>query len=67
MAKKKKELNFDDAYSELTAIHQKIQDDSTSVEEISTLIRRSTELIKYCKDRLKGIETDIDKAFQDEE
>lgn len=65
--KKKEELNFDQAYEELQHIHQKIQDDSISIEEISTLIRRSTELIKFCKERLRTIESDIDDAFKDEE
>ncbi len=66
MAKKKKDPNFDEAYLELQEIHEKIQDESVSIEEIAQLIRRSSELIQYCKDRLKGIESDIDKAFQDE-
>lgn len=66
MAKKKVELNFDDAYAELKEIHAKIQDDNISIEEISTLIRRSTELIKFCKERLRSIEGDIDQAFQDD-
>lgn len=66
MSKKKVEVNFDNAYAELKEIHAKIQDDNISIEEISTLIRRSTELIKFCKDRLRTIEGDIDQAFQDE-
>jgi len=65
MAKAKK-LNFDSAYAELLDIQSKIQDENVSVEEISKMIKRSTELIKFCKDRLRGIETDIDKAFADE-
>ena len=65
MAKAKK-LNFDSAYAELLEIQNKIQDENVSVEEISKMIKRSTELIKFCKDRLRGIEEDIDEAFNDE-
>lgn len=66
MAKKKEEQTFDEAYEELTSIHLKIQDDSISIEEISKLVRRSTELIKFCKERLRKVEKDIDEAFRDE-
>jgi exodeoxyribonuclease VII small subunit len=66
MSKKKASINFDDAYTELQAIHAKIQDDNISIEEISTLIRRSTQLIKFCKKRLRSIEGDIDQAFEEE-
>lgn len=65
MSKKKESINFDNAYTELQAIHAKIQDDNISIEEISTLIRRSTELIKFCKERLRSIEGDIDQAFEE--
>ena len=66
MSKKKASINFDDAYTELQEIHARIQDDNISIEEISTLIRRSTELIKFCKKRLRSIEGDIDQAFEEE-
>lgn len=64
--KKSKTMNFDEAYAELKEIHNKIQDDSISIEKVSELIKRSTELISFCKERLRTIEDDIDQAFKDE-
>lgn len=64
MAKKTK--NFDQAYQELLEIQAQIQGDDISVENISKLVKRSTELINFCKERLRNIEQDIDEAFKDE-
>jgi exodeoxyribonuclease VII small subunit len=59
-------INFDAAYLELQTIQAKIQGEDVSVEELSTLIKRGSELIQLCKTRLRSIEEDIDKAFSED-
>ncbi len=59
-------LNFDSAYAELLSIQHKIQDDSLNVEELASLVKRSAELIQFCKKRLRSIEDDVNHAFEGE-
>ncbi len=63
----KGKLNFDKAFLELQEIQHKIQSNEANVEELSELINRGAELIKYCKTRLRSIEENINEAFKDEE
>ncbi len=63
----KEKINFDSAFEELQTIQDKIQSNDVGIEELSQLIKRGSELIKYCKNRLRSIESDINDAFNDEQ
>lgn len=63
----KEKLTFDSAFEELQTIQEQIQSNEVGVEELSKLIKRGAELIKYCKQRLRSIESDINDSFSNEE
>lgn len=63
-AKAKKQPSFDEAMEELRTINEKIQSGEASIDDLSQMITRATELIAYCKQRLRTIEGDIEKVIQ---
>ena len=56
---KDKKFKYDDALIELKQILQDIQSDQTGIDQLSSQIARSKELITLCKNRLREIETSI--------
>lgn len=63
MAKKK---TFDTAYSRLQEIQAEIQSDEISIENVDKLVKEASELITYCKSRLRSIEDNLSDAFEEE-
>lgn len=59
------EISYQEAYDELQAIVQEIEDNSVSVDILSEKIKRAMFLIDYCKQKLQKIEIDIDKLIED--
>ena len=55
-----KKLSYDKAYEELQAIVERIQSDEVSLDTLSEEVKRAAELVKYCKEKLRAIEADID-------
>lgn len=58
-------MDYDSAYTELTAILQQIQSEDTGLEQISSLLKRATELAEFCRQRLRTIEEEIQKIHPD--
>lgn len=58
---KKQNLDYDKAYSELLKILEHLQSDDIGLEEISSTLQRAIELTEFCKQRLREIETVVDK------
>ncbi|HOY15453.1 MAG TPA: exodeoxyribonuclease VII small subunit [Saprospiraceae bacterium] len=56
---KEKKFKYDDALIELKQILQDIQSDQTGIDQLSSQIARSKELINLCKTRLREIESSI--------
>ena len=48
--------NFENALEELEKLSEKIQDNSTSLEEMLEIFERGTYLSKYCKKKLNDID-----------
>lgn len=63
----KKTLDYDKAYAELEKIVVDLQSEALSLEDMNHKIRRAFELLKFCKSRLRDIETDFNKFFEEEE
>jgi len=55
----KKPKNFENALVELEQLSEKIQDNSTSLEEMFEIFERGTYLSKYCKEKLNDIDDKI--------
>ena len=54
-----KEIKYEEAMQELETIVAGIEEDQISIDELSTQVKRATELIKLCKSKLFKTEKDI--------
>jgi exodeoxyribonuclease VII small subunit len=63
MAKKSKDLDFETAYEELTALANNLQSGTVSIDDLSKSVARANELITFCKNRLRGVEKELDEVF----
>jgi len=55
----KKKLSYQTAYDELKTICEQLESEEVDVDQITDLVKRANELVKYCQDRLRGIEKDL--------
>jgi len=62
MAKKK---SYEDLIEELEEILSKIEGEEIAVDELSSKVKRATEIIKHCKKVLSDTETDIEDILKD--
>lgn len=62
---KEKSLSYDQAYAELQSILAELQQSETSIEDLTKKIKKASELINYCKTKLRSTEKDIQKLLQD--
>ncbi len=53
------------AFEELQQIVADIEDGEISVDELSTKVKRATELIKVCKDKLSSTEGDVQQILKE--
>jgi exodeoxyribonuclease VII small subunit len=63
MKKKKDDLSFDKAYTELEEISRAIQSGTIGIDDLSVKVARASELIKFCKQKLRTIEGDLTTVF----
>jgi len=61
-----KELSYEQALEELQTIMQELQEESVSVDDLTEKSERATELIQFCKAKLRGIESSMEKLFPKE-
>lgn len=60
-----KELKYEEAMQELQLIVSGIEDDQISIDELSSKMKRATELIMICKAKLLKTEKDIADVLKD--
>lgn len=65
MAKKK--LTYNEALTEIEEIIANIENNEYDVDVLSEKVKRVTELIKFCKDKLHKTEEDIEKILSEME
>lgn len=61
----KKELTYQEAVEEIEAIIERIEEDSLDVDKLTGEVARAIKLIKYCKEKLRSTEKDIDQLLED--
>ena len=55
---------YTEAFEELQQIVADIEDGEISVDELSVKVKRASELIKICKDKLTATDSDISKILE---
>ncbi|WP_047446246.1 exodeoxyribonuclease VII small subunit [Alistipes sp. ZOR0009] len=61
----KKELTYNDALEELKGILQRLEGQEVNIDQIATDVKRSSELIKFCKEKLRKTEEEVDTILRD--
>ena len=56
---------YTDAFEELQQIVADIEDGEISVDELSVKVKRASELIKICKEKLTSTEEDVQKILKE--
>jgi exodeoxyribonuclease VII small subunit len=57
-------INYTTAFEELQVIVSEIEQGEISVDELSAKVKRATELIKICKDKLTTTEEDVNNILK---
>ncbi len=57
-----KASSYDKAMEELEAILTDLEDESIGVDELAAKVRRASELIQFCRDRLAGTRLEIEQV-----
>ncbi len=60
-----KELKYTEAFDELQQIVSDLEDGEISVDELSLKIKRASELIKVCKQKLVATEEDVSQILKE--
>lgn len=58
-------INYTDAYEELMDIVQEIENGDISVDVLSEKVKRASMLLRFCKEKLKQTEVDVDQILKD--
>lgn len=58
-----KKINYTEAYRELQKIVSEIEQGNITVDELTEKVKRATELIKICKNKLSTTEEDVNKIL----
>jgi exodeoxyribonuclease VII small subunit len=59
------QINYTQAFQELQTIVSEIEGGLITVDELSEKVRRATELIRICKQKLVSTEEDVNKILKD--
>jgi exodeoxyribonuclease VII small subunit len=60
-----KPLTYEGAQQELEEILSKIQKGTISVDELTASVKRSSELLRFCKQKLREVDQAIEQVFED--
>ncbi|MEM6377305.1 MAG: exodeoxyribonuclease VII small subunit [Bacteroidota bacterium] len=58
-----KQSTYDDAIKELHAIMEQLQNNEIPMDELAAKVKRAAALIKYCQEKLRTTEEDIQTLF----
>ena len=61
-----KEISYSEAIAQIEAILKKFQGEELDIDTLAADVKRATELIKMCRERLAKVEKDVEKALKEE-
>jgi exodeoxyribonuclease VII small subunit len=64
MAKKLGEFSYEAAMQELQTLVSHLQNDQIGVDALAEKVRRASDLIKLCREKLRQTETDVNDALE---
>ncbi len=62
-----KNLTYEEAYRELQQITEDIENESVSVDDLAAKVKRASELIRLCQDKLKSAEAEVSNIIKNME
>jgi len=60
-----KKLTYNQAVSEIEDILQRMENEELDVDELSTKVKRVSELVRFCRDKLKNTEDEVEKVLKE--
>jgi len=60
-----KKISYTEAMKELEAIVSEIEEGEITVDKLSEKVKRASELIKICKEKLMATESDVGKILEE--
>ncbi|MGM0498537.1 MAG: exodeoxyribonuclease VII small subunit [Bacteroidota bacterium] len=61
----KKQIKYGDAVEEIESILNKIENEELDVDELTTKVKRVSELLNLCKEKLHSTEEEVEKILKD--
>lgn len=61
----KKQLTYNDAIEEIEIIIDKIENQELNIDDLSANVKRVSELLTFCKTKLKSTEVEVNKILKD--
>lgn len=61
----KKELTYSAAFEELKVILARLEGQDVDIDQIAVDVKRSSELIKFCKEKLRRTEGEVESILKD--
>jgi exodeoxyribonuclease VII small subunit len=58
------ELKYDEALIELQAILSSLQDETLSIDDLTTSIKRASELLESCNSKLRTTQKDVEEIIE---
>jgi exodeoxyribonuclease VII small subunit len=66
MTKQKTKLTYEAALQELQTIVAQLQEEAVSMDDLSEKVSRATELLNFCRERLRLTEEQVEGLFRTE-
>lgn len=60
-----KKLTYNQAVSEIEDILQRMENEELDVDELSAKVKRVSELVRFCRDKLKSTEDEVEKVLKE--
>lgn len=58
------EITYEKAIAELQSLVNDLQEDAIGIDQLSVKIERAAELIRFCREKLRSTEEEIDRLFE---
>ncbi|MCC5932311.1 MAG: exodeoxyribonuclease VII small subunit [Cyclobacteriaceae bacterium] len=64
---KAEEITYKEALAKIEEIVSKVENGEPDIDELAGMVKTATELIRYCKEKLRQTEDDLNKILEEPE